>query len=579
MTPPKKPQQEDRAKEKARAKEAAEAEKKARAEEKAKARRSARAEKIARAEEMARAKAQAKEAAEAEKRARAEAEAETKAQAKKAAQAEKRARAEEEVKAKEAAEAEKKARAEETARAKAQAREAARAENRAKAEEKVKAREAAKAEKKARAGAEPKPKAKEAAEARAKPPKKAVAKAKARRKAKAKEAAEAEKKAKAEEKARARQEAEAQKKAKAEEKVKAKEAAKAEKKARAEQKSKAKEAAEARAKPPKKAVAEAKAKKKAKAAPRRAKKPARGMPRFPTLQIGGGKGGKRIISLSVEGTDLRLVTFYRDSIESWDRVPLNPQFLQMGHVADPEGLGSAIKNALEGKGVKNSHVVCALPEMRAVSRVISVPNMSKKEMESAFPREIRRLMTVSEEDNYIHWQALPAGKEQTQVFVLVVPREGVLQFLEALRLGGVKPHALDLKPLALMRAVNQKDAIIANGESHSVELIIVVDDVPVLIRSIFIGEGEVAEDYAVGRISDEIRRTIVTYDETNKENPLDPDIPIYLSGAAASSVPFALNVAAFIGRTVQPLEPPIHCPEDFPLADFMVNVGLILKIL
>jgi len=579
MTPPKKPQQEDRAKEKARAKEAAEAEKKARAEEKAKARRSARAEKIARAEEMARAKAQAKEAAEAEKRARAEAEAETKAQAKKAAQAEKRARAEEEVKAKEAAEAEKKARAEETARAKAQAREAARAENRAKAEEKVKAREAAKAEKKARAGAEPKPKAKEAAEARAKPPKKAVAKAKARRKAKAKEAAEAEKKAKAEEKARARQEAEAQKKAKAEEKVKAKEAARAEKKARAEQKSKAKEAAEARAKPPKKAVAEAKAKKKAKAAPRRAKKPARGMPRFPTLQIGGGKGGKRIISLSVEGTDLRLVTFYRDSIESWDRVPLNPQFLQMGHVADPEGLGSAIKNALEGKGVKNSHVVCALPEMRAVSRVISVPNMSKKEMESAFPREIRRLMTVSEEDNYIHWQALPAGKEQTQVFVLVVPREGVLQFLEALRLGGVKPHALDLKPLALMRAVNQKDAIIANGESHSVELIIVVDDVPVLIRSIFIGEGEVAEDYAVGRISDEIRRTIVTYDETNKENPLDPDIPIYLSGAAASSVPFALNVAAFIGRTVQPLEPPIHCPEDFPLADFMVNVGLILKIL
>lgn len=283
--------------------------------------------------------------------------------------------------------------------------------------------------------------------------------------------------------------------------------------------------------------------------------------------------------MSVEGTDLRLVTFYRDSIESWDRIALNPQFLQMGHVADPEGLGGAIKNALEGKGVKNSHVVCALPEMRAVSRVISIPNVSKKEMESIVPREVRRLMTISEEDNYIHWQALPAGKEQTQVFVLVVPREGVLQFLEALRLGGVKPHALDLKPLALMRAVNQMDAIIANGESNSVELVIVVDDVPVLMRSVFIGEGDFAEDYAVGRISDEIRRTVVTYDETNKENPLDPDMPIYLSGATASSVPFALNVAAFTGRTVQPLEPPIHYPEDFPLADFMVNVGLILKIL
>ena len=365
-----------------------------------------------------------------------------------------------------------------------------------------------------------------------------------------------------------------------EEKAKAKEAAKAEKRAKAEEKARVKqEATEAKAKPPKKAVAKAKAEKKAKAAPRRSKKPARGIPRFPTLQIGGGKEGKRIISLSVEGTDLRLVTFYRNSIESWDRVPLNPQFLQMGHVTDPEGLGDAIKNALEGKGVKNSRVVCALPEMRAISRIISIPNVSKKEMESIVPREVRRLMTISEEDNYIHWQALPAGKEQTQVFVLVVPREGVLQFLEALRLGGVKPYALDLKPLALMRAVNQMDAIIANGESNSVELVIVVDDVPVLMRSVFIGEGDFAEDYAVGRISDEIRRTVVTYDETNKENPLDPDMPIYLSGATASSLPFALNVAAFTGRTVQPLEPPIHYPEDFPLADFMVNVGLILKIL
>jgi len=248
-------------------------------------------------------------------------------------------------------------------------------------------------------------------------------------------------------------------------------------------------------------------------------------------------------------------------------------------VADPVGLGDAIKNALEGKGVKNSHVVCALPEMRAVSRIISIPKVSKKEMDTIVPREVRRLMTISEEDNYIHWQALPGETQQAQVFVLVIPKDGVLQFLEALRLGGVKPHALDLKALALMRAVNQKDAIIASGESHSVELVIVVDDVPVLIRSAFISEGLVAEDYAVGRISDEIRRTIVTYDEMNKENPLDPDMPIYLSGATASSVPFALNVAAFTGRTIQPLEPPIHYPEDFPLSDFMVNVGLILKIL
>lgn len=303
------------------------------------------------------------------------------------------------------------------------------------------------------------------------------------------------------------------------------------------------------------------------------------MPSFPTLQIGGGRAEKRIIALSIEGTDLRFVSFYENSIESWDSVSFDPQFLSVGQVADPEGLGGVIRSTLEGREVSKSLVVCALPGLRTVSRVISMPKVGMKQLKIVVPREVKRLITVSEEDNYLHWQALPTETDQIQIFALAVPKEALLAFMEALRVGGVRPRAIDLKPLALMRAVNQKDAVIANGESNSMELVIVVDDVPVLIRSVFLGEGVVTQDYAVGRISDELGRTIVSYNEINRDNPLDPEVPIYLTGATAGSVPFALNVAALTGRTVQPLEPPIPYPEDFPLAEFMVNVGLILKIL
>ena len=86
------------------------------------------------------------------------------------------------------------------------------------------------------------------------------------------------------------------------------------------------------------------------------------------------------------------------------------------------------------------------------------------------------------------------------------------------------------------------------------------------------------QDYTVGRISDELGRTIVTYNEINKESPLDQDTPVYLTGAAAAGVPFALNVAALTGRTVQPLESPVTIPSDLPLAEYMVNIGLILKV-
>ena len=438
-----------------------------------------------------------------------------KAQAKEAAEAEKRARAEEKAQPKEAAKAEKKAKEEEMARAKAQAKEAAGA------EEKARPKEAAKVEKKAKA--------------------EEIARAKAQ----AKEAAEAAKRAKARPKAKA--------------------AKKAEKRAKTEEMAKARAKAKATAK------AEKKAKARAKAAPRG--------PRFPTLKISGGAAEKRILALSIESTEIRLVSYDKGAIESWTRVSFDPQLLSMGQVADPEGLGTVIKSALEGKGASTSQMVCAPLDLRAESRLISVPSLGKKEMESVVPREIRRLMDISEEDNYIHWQALPAETNQVPVFALAVPKETLNNFMETLRVGGVRPQAIDLKPMALMRAVNQKDAIIANGESNSMELVIVIDDVPVLIRSIFLGEGEVSEDYAVGRISDELNRTIDAYNEVNMDNPLDMEMPIYLSGAIASSVPFALNVAALTGRTVPPLEPPIHYPENFPLSEYLVNVGLILKII
>ena len=290
--------------------------------------------------------------------------------------------------------------------------------------------------------------------------------------------------------------------------------------------------------------------------------------------------GKRILALTLEGTDVRLVSYHNNAVESWKSVSFDARLLKMGQVADPEGLGEVIKNAITDIETNRCYVICALPGLRSVSRIITIPNVGKKELDSVVSREVRRTMTVSEEDNYFHWQILPSETEtaQIRVFLLAVPKEPMSLLLRAFSHAGLNPSIIDLKPLALMRAVNQKDAIIANCEGNSMELVIVSDDVPVLIRSVFLGEGVANQDYAIGRISDELGRTIVTYNEINKEHPLNPDIPVYLTGAAAAGVPFALNVAALTGRTVQPLESPIPLPADLPIAQYMVNIGLILKV-
>lgn len=287
---------------------------------------------------------------------------------------------------------------------------------------------------------------------------------------------------------------------------------------------------------------------------------------------------RRIITLSIEGTTLRILTYNKGSIEAWESVPFDPAFVAMGHVADPTGLGGVIKSALAERDLMRGRVVCALPGPRTMSRVMSIPKVAKKELAGVVSREARRAMTASEEDNYLHWQLLPSETDIFQVFVLAVPKDPLHALAETIREAGLSPYAVDLKALALMRAVNRQDAVIANAESNSLELVIVVDDVPNLVRSVFLGEGVVSQDYAVGRVSDEITRTIGFYNDSNPENPLGAEVPIFLTGAIASGVSFALSVGALIGYPVQPLDPPLPYPEDFPVAEFMVNLGLVLKV-
>lgn len=288
---------------------------------------------------------------------------------------------------------------------------------------------------------------------------------------------------------------------------------------------------------------------------------------------------KRIISLSIEGTTLRILSVRGDSVEAWDSVPFNPRFIRSGYVADPEGLGEVIKNALANMKLPRGVVMCALSAVGTTSRILELPKVEKGQLDSIVQREARRIVAGSLDDCYLHWRALPIRTARQQVYVLAVPKESLHALIRAVEAAGLKAGHIELKPLALVRAVNRRDGIIANGESNSVEVVIVVDDVPALIRSSFLGEEAVSSDYAVGRISDELVRTIAYYNDSHKDEPLGPDLPIYLTGAVAGSVPFAINVATLTGRPIQPLEPPLRYPAELPVAHYMVNIGLVLRAL
>jgi len=289
---------------------------------------------------------------------------------------------------------------------------------------------------------------------------------------------------------------------------------------------------------------------------------------------------KRIIALSIEGTTLRVVGSRGDLVEAWQSVPFNPQFTRNAHVADPEGLGGVIKNAIVNMKLTKGICVCALSAVGSTSRILELPaQLDVAALDTIVQREARRVVGTSLDDSYLYWRALPIKTRQRQVYVLAVPREPLHALMKALETAGLKPRLVELKPMALMRAVNRRDAIVAHGESNSLEMVIVVEDIPALIRGTVLTEGTLSPDYAVGRVSDELVRTIAYYNDSHKDEPLAPELPIYLTGALANSVSFSINVATLTGRPIEPLDPPLSYPKEFPVAEYMTNIGLVIRAL
>ena len=136
---------------------------------------------------------------------------------------------------------------------------------------------------------------------------------------------------------------------------------------------------------------------------------------------------------------------------------------------------------------------------------------------------------------------------------------------------------LDLTPLALARAVNQRDAIVANLEFDSLDVAVVVDDLPVLLRTLVLPARVGPRDPAHEVLIAEVCRALASYEDAAPSQVLDIGAAIHLSGGGAASIALAERLRTQTGHPIGRTAPPLYFPSDFPLAEQLVNVGLALK--
>jgi len=284
------------------------------------------------------------------------------------------------------------------------------------------------------------------------------------------------------------------------------------------------------------------------------------------------------ITLVVEEEVVRVMGVRKQEVTRWGSAPLPRHTLKEGLVANPQALAEVVQRLWhtqsQERAMPRQNVLLAIPGHMIPTRIISARNLDTSDIE-LMRQKAREILPQA--DSHHVWQLIGTGT-QARLFVMATPMALIESYVDPLKRIGLELSAMDIKPLALIRAVGQRHAIIIDVE-RTLGSIIIVDEAlprrarfPVLQAALLSS----AED-KIMRLTEVLYETIHAYNSGNQGQTLHPAVPIFLTGSLAHHELLQDVVQHLLGHPIGTYSPSLNVPSDMPLSQFMVNVGLAKK--
>ena len=281
---------------------------------------------------------------------------------------------------------------------------------------------------------------------------------------------------------------------------------------------------------------------------------------------------RELVTLNIEATEARLLVLRNGRIVRWDSIALPAGTLRNGQMAQPAELGRALNELCDRCSAPRRAAVVGLSGQRSVVRILTLPPVEPKLFEEAMRRAARRELPLPIDELYLSWQLLAnSAAPRRQVFALGIPRETIDTCIAGLRVARIRPIAMDLKPLALARAVNLPDVLIADAETTSQDVILVRDGVPLVVRSIGLAQPIEQAD----ALATEVQRTLDFYQSSLAAGRTAWSPAVCLTGLLGGDEVLRQKIGAR-WPLVQPA-PSVKLPPDLPELLYLTNIGLALK--
>jgi Tfp pilus assembly protein PilN len=286
---------------------------------------------------------------------------------------------------------------------------------------------------------------------------------------------------------------------------------------------------------------------------------------------------KTIVALNIGSTGVKLLSMRGKEIEKWGSLPLPPGLVKDGLILKPKVVGTVINSLFKSTGITRKNVIVSLTGLSFVHRVLTLPKMENDVLHEALQRAAGKEMLLSLEDLYLSGQVIEKKAAEISFLVFGVPRNPIDVLLQALREAGIEPSTIDLNPLALARVARRQNAIIVNLEPDCLDIVLIADGLPNIMRTITPVEAGATAAEISRRLADELTKIVEFYNNNHPQNTIGPNINVLMTGELSTKITAGeLNIED-AGYIVEPLTTPMRLPEDLPAAAFTTNVGLALR--
>ena len=278
-----------------------------------------------------------------------------------------------------------------------------------------------------------------------------------------------------------------------------------------------------------------------------------------------------MVTLDIEDTAIKMMVVRGRQVETAASLPLEPGLVQDGVITNPAAVGRQISALMTANGISEKRVVVSVSGIHSIYRVVNTPKLPRNLLDEAANREAERVMPVPLNELYTSWQAINISDIETAICLVGIPRSTVDAMLDTLREAGLQPEAIDIRPLALARIADERDAIIVNAQQIGFDIVVMIDGIPELLRSLPFPADTTSPDEKVAEVKEELERTIAFYNSSHKGSEITFNVAAFVSGELGEML------AQTLEHRVKPLPQLLSYTDNLNAGEYAANIGLALR--